>query len=727
MAARNRKPIMGRVRREMFVGRTAELDRLYLLGLSGDESRARLVTGDAGVGVSETLRQLYDRMFADQSFVVPFYFAVEAADRDSRGAATRYLYQFLLQTIAFRRRNPSLLASKPDICELAKLAPLQDVEWVNRLCEVCGIDSPLNDDRAFVRTALTAPFRTGDANRLKICIILDDLHNAGRLMDGEDLLSEISSITERSGSRLIIGARKGTLPSSGLNIEIPKLDRRSVGEISRKFCDETDIAISDESADLIALQLGGNINLLNLFLNAAASKAVSLSSFRDVQRLYTDELIKGSIGEYYDGLLSRSLSQSGSLQKFYDEFFLLMSTGNEAFQVTALMDRLEVSNEEARSLTTVLRSENLIEVESGYGRVADNIVFRDLVAARHRSTAKIISPAVAAAFTVTNALKRSPVIMSREYRRNASAGLQELLTSFDLQSVPKAMLDYRLFRDELKGLSNDEVRTRFDDQPAEFTLPQIAVAAPVVEFMPEFGSEPESERAILGVGFTDRGYRNENETAWFAVEIDSKLEADAAVAQQMCDRIESVAAELGYSNYKIWLVAPEGFSDGALSLLAERRGIGSSRRQVELLKSFVSGGTESEGSATEYEIVIPIGDETEIIAAHAFEEIARRIDLPAKTINQIKTALIEACINAAEHSLSPDRKIRQKFTIDDKKIVITISNRGLRLTDRIAEQPSVTTDEGRRGWGLGLIRQLMDEVRVESVEDGTRIVMTKYR
>jgi anti-sigma regulatory factor (Ser/Thr protein kinase) len=35
-------------------------------------------------------------------------------------------------------------------------------------------------------------------------------------------------------------------------------------------------------------------------------------------------------------------------------------------------------------------------------------------------------------------------------------------------------------------------------------------------------------------------------------------------------------------------------------------------------------------------------------------------------------------------------------------------------------------DEGRRGWGLKLMRRLMDEVSIEDVDDGTRIVMTKY-
>jgi len=33
---------------------------------------------------------------------------------------------------------------------------------------------------------------------------------------------------------------------------------------------------------------------------------------------------------------------------------------------------------------------------------------------------------------------------------------------------------------------------------------------------------------------------------------------------------------------------------------------------------------------------------------------------------------------------------------------------------------------GRRGWGLKLIKSLMDEVEFERVDDGTRLKMTKY-
>jgi serine/threonine-protein kinase RsbW len=123
-------------------------------------------------------------------------------------------------------------------------------------------------------------------------------------------------------------------------------------------------------------------------------------------------------------------------------------------------------------------------------------------------------------------------------------------------------------------------------------------------------------------------------------------------------------------------------------------------------------------------MIVPMGEDTELIAAQTVEEIAKRHHFTPKAITQIKTALVEACINAAEHSLSPDRKIYQKFTVENDKIVITISNRGLRLADKKAQ--AVETGEGRRGWGLKLMKNLMDEVKFERTDDGTRISMTKY-
>jgi serine/threonine-protein kinase RsbW len=184
-----------------------------------------------------------------------------------------------------------------------------------------------------------------------------------------------------------------------------------------------------------------------------------------------------------------------------------------------------------------------------------------------------------------------------------------------------------------------------------------------------------------------------------------------------------VAHVCDFANFKIWLVAPEGFSPEARAVLDERGALGSSRRQVDLLRGLLGAPTAGAAGPNEYEMVIPMGEDTEIIAAQTVEEIARRHHFSPKAINQIKTALVEACINASEHSHSPDRKIYKRFVVEDDRITITVANRGLRLKDK--ELRVIEPSEGRRGWGLRLMRSLMDEVRVEQSDDGTRITMVK--
>jgi serine/threonine-protein kinase RsbW len=234
-------------------------------------------------------------------------------------------------------------------------------------------------------------------------------------------------------------------------------------------------------------------------------------------------------------------------------------------------------------------------------------------------------------------------------------------------------------------------------------------------------------------GFEAADYTDENEVVWLTAEIDSKLEANKELTAEWCDRLTNLARECGFERVRLWLVAPEGFSTEACELLNARGAYGSSRQQVELLTARISSAAREEeaSQANEYEMVIPMGADTELIAAHTVEQIARRVSFGPEAINQIKTALIEACINAAEHSLSPDRKIYQRFRVENDKLVVTVASRGVvpaSLAGRNGQQGDAgdDKDDGRRGWGLKLIQTLMDEVEFERVDDGTQLRMVKY-
>jgi serine/threonine-protein kinase RsbW len=692
--------------------RAEEAEKLYLAAVSGGGASQVRVKGTPGAGVSELLKQTYDRLFVEQRFVVPFYFALRREDPTASAAASRFAYEFLLHAIAFRRNDPQLIAASPDIRDLRNLAPLPDAEWVKALCE------SLASNELSIRASITSPLRAAAMAGFRVCVIADDLHNAAAIEEGSTFIDHLSQLAVSIRSTLILSSRR--------NFEISKnaqrtflIDRPTIndaGRIADEAARELQVELTGSVRDLIAAATDRRPGYIRSLVSAARDSGFDLTSYRNAARTYASAITEGEIARSMSAELGDRPGLSTALSSAV--------TTNSPFKISALGDRLGIAGDELRQLTDQLASAEMIDVAGETAAVVDDSVFRDYLGLG----ADQISRVAATANIALRFLRNSPSMMAREYRRAAAIGLRALLSAFDGREIPRAAIDYRTFRDRFKGLTDGEIREQLRSDTELLEIPQIVQASALADFAPQFSDQLEPERAVAGVGFADRSYTNEDEIVWIAAEIDSKLEADPELVREWIDRLVEAAAQAGFARHRVWLVTPEGFSPGALELLAERGGIGSSRRQLGFLRAIIQGEA-SESNSNEYQMVIPIGDETELIAVHAVEDVARRADFPAKSINQIKTALVEACINAAEHSLSPDAKIYLKFASFEDRLVLTVSNRGLRLADKVHESSSdadISTDT-RRGWGLGLMRNLMDEVRVESVDDGTRIVMTKLK
>ncbi len=715
---RDNKKILAEHTSEGLEGRAEELERLYLAAVSGGGASPVRVKGTPGAGVSELLRQTYDRLFADQRFVVPFYFALRREDATARDAAIRFAYEFLLQSIAFRRKESELIKASPDICDLQKIAPLPDAAWVESICETCDSDSALNDPNAFVRTALASPFRSAVRGGFRVCVIADDLQNAAAIEGGQLFLNWLSSFSAPAGSSLILaGRRTSDIPTRGATvIAVDRPDARDAGVIASRLARDAQVDISESVRDLIVAATGHRPAFIRSIVSAARDSNSNLTTYRDIARIYSAEVVDGGIVRIVREELTREPNLIDALNS--------AAVAGSPFKLAALRDRLDIEPAIFDKLVAQLASAEIVAIQGETAAVGQDKVLRDLLYAESEIGSGRATPVAVAAKIGTKFLQNSPRAMAREYRRAAAVGLTEFLSSFDGREVPRAVIDYRVFRDTYKGLSDAEIRGKIAADRDLFTLPQIVRAAELIQFTPAFESELEPERIAAGVGFAGRSYKSEDEVAWIAAEIDSKLEADPELVREWLDRLDEAAAQAGFLQHRVWLVTPEGFSPGALELIAEHGGIGSSRRQLAFLKSIIDGETADAGS-DDYEIVIPIADESELIAVHAVEEVARRSAFPTKAINQIKTALVEACINAGEHSLSPDGKIHLKLASFEDRLVLTVSNRGLRLADKISPTSPEPASDTRRGWGLGLMRNLMDEVRVDTVDDGTRIVMTK--
>ncbi|MBC7542151.1 MAG: ATP-binding protein [Candidatus Sericytochromatia bacterium] len=121
----------------------------------------------------------------------------------------------------------------------------------------------------------------------------------------------------------------------------------------------------------------------------------------------------------------------------------------------------------------------------------------------------------------------------------------------------------------------------------------------------------------------------------------------------------------------------------------------------------------------------------EITAGYVAEAVANRMAFDDEESGDVKLALIEACINAFEHSQSTDRQVFIKFVIEADVMKVTIADHGRGFDPSAVPRPEIKSKMGtanrKRGWGLLLIERLMDSVEIVSTGHGTTLTMTKRK
>ena len=133
------------------------------------------------------------------------------------------------------------------------------------------------------------------------------------------------------------------------------------------------------------------------------------------------------------------------------------------------------------------------------------------------------------------------------------------------------------------------------------------------------------------------------------------------------------------------------------------------------------------------ELTLPMVPDIEIAAARAAGNLARELGMSPERIDEMTHAIIEACINAREHSGSADKRIYVRFVGvsqgegSNPRIDVWISDhgRGFDLGEARHRRQKLGVAH-KRGWGLQIIEAHMDEVDITTSPDGTTIHMVKY-
>ena len=125
------------------------------------------------------------------------------------------------------------------------------------------------------------------------------------------------------------------------------------------------------------------------------------------------------------------------------------------------------------------------------------------------------------------------------------------------------------------------------------------------------------------------------------------------------------------------------------------------------------------------ELHIPSVMGYEKTAMECAASIAKKMGFTEDRIEDLKTAVAEACLNAIEHGNKMDTstKVGVTLTVEKTKLQVAVKDEGKgigeiqppHIEDKIKEKNK------SRGWGIFLIKSLINEVSFESSPEGGNI------
>jgi serine/threonine-protein kinase RsbW len=127
---------------------------------------------------------------------------------------------------------------------------------------------------------------------------------------------------------------------------------------------------------------------------------------------------------------------------------------------------------------------------------------------------------------------------------------------------------------------------------------------------------------------------------------------------------------------------------------------------------------------------LPVVPNVELVAAKAVETLGKVLGMHQSRVEAASVAVVEACLNAMEHGGGQMVvRLAGDHQGDRPRLVIEVEDSGPGFdpaTPRPRSAARASGSAAKRGWGLTLIRELMDEVEIRSRPGLTLVRMCKY-
>ncbi len=149
-------------------------------------------------------------------------------------------------------------------------------------------------------------------------------------------------------------------------------------------------------------------------------------------------------------------------------------------------------------------------------------------------------------------------------------------------------------------------------------------------------------------------------------------------------------------------------------------------------EAYLSNGADWQTLA---ELTVPSEPGNERIAMEQVSEALHGFNLPSKRMDQLKTAVAEATMNAMEHGnhYLPDKLVSIKVLASSAALSVRITDHGGTRTLSTNPEIEVPDIEAKlaelqtpRGWGLFLIKNMVDEMRISNDDTHHTVELIMY-
>ena len=138
-----------------------------------------------------------------------------------------------------------------------------------------------------------------------------------------------------------------------------------------------------------------------------------------------------------------------------------------------------------------------------------------------------------------------------------------------------------------------------------------------------------------------------------------------------------------------------------------------------------SPNTDAEIPERVVELRLPSRLGYEKVAMDTASSLARRMGFTGERVEALRTAIAEAVTNAIEHGNAQDSGMRVlvMLTARPDELVVSVADQGRKQLDQDQTTPTPRIEDAferqdKGGWGIWLIRELMDEVEFTTAPSG---------